>query len=41
MPGDDRDNTENAPAYDDSKDACNPDNYNTDNFDEGDIIIKA
>ena len=39
MPGD-TNQSEDAPIYDESKDACNPDNFTDDNFDE-EIIIKA
>lgn len=41
MPGDEADNSRNAPLYDDSKDACNPDNFK-DELKDGDFeIIKA
>lgn len=40
MPGDNKD-TENAPLYDESKDACNPDNFKDENFDEDEIIVTA
>lgn len=37
MPGNTKDN---APLYDESKDACNPDNFKNEDFYE-EIIIKA
>lgn len=39
MPGD-KNEEENAPVYDDSKDACNPNNFKEDNF-EDEIIVSA
>lgn len=38
MPGDKKE-SENAPLYDDSKDACNPDNFHDDFEDE--ITVRA
>lgn len=40
MPGDGKGESDNAPLYDDTKDACNPDNFKDENFDEEEIIIK-
>lgn len=40
MPGDGKGDSDNAPLYDDKKDACNPDNFKDENFDEEEIIIK-
>lgn len=41
MPGDEKEDNDTAPLYDDSKDACNPENFNAENFDEDEIIVKA
>lgn len=41
MPGDQKGDIDNAPVYDDSKDACNPDNFKDEKFDEDEIIVKA
>lgn len=40
MPGDDKDSNDNAPLYDDSKDACNPDNFKNEDFEEDEIIVR-
>lgn len=41
MPGDEKGDSDTAPLYDDRKDACNPDNFKDEEFDEDEIIVKA
>lgn len=40
MPGDIKGDTDNAPIYDDTMDACNPDNFKDEFIDEDEIIIR-
>lgn len=39
MPGDEKE-PDNAPVYDDTKDACNPENFSDETF-EDEIVISA
>lgn len=40
MPGTSKGDTDSAPLYDDTKDACNPDNFKDEFTDEDEIIIR-
>lgn len=40
MPGDEKE-TDNKPIYDESKDACNPDNFKDEVFDKDEIIVSV
>lgn len=40
LPGDGKGDSEQAPLYDESKDACNPDNFKDEFNDEDEIIVR-